>query len=246
MNDRLKADLERFDHVIYQSAFSKEQADVHLYRRTNNYSIIHNGVDTQFFRPREVATRDARPTIMVLAKHHPKDLALALDGFKRVGVVLDARLLIVGPMRDGASSAATFVTEYLKMDNCGKDIKCLNTIPYEKIPDTLAQADVFLHVKIVDSCPNAVIEALACGLPVVCPAWGGTKELIGAGGIAVAGPPWGVDDALRDGMAEAVLQILAKIDDYKTSAFSISQNKYDRYVVVQEYLEAMQIMDEVE
>ena len=40
---------------------------------------------------------------------------------------------------------------------------------------------VLLHPKYMDPCPTVVIEALACGLPVVGPASGGLPELVDAG-----------------------------------------------------------------
>jgi len=239
INGRLREDIEKFDHVVYQSAFSKEQADLHLYNRTSNYSIIHNGVDVQFFTPQPYVKRDARPTIIVLGKHYPENLVMAINIFKRVRLAIDALLLIVGPMRDGSENVKNYVLEYLKGDNIGKDIICLGTIPYDKLPETLAQADIYLHVKIGDCCPNSVAEALSCGLPVVCPSWGGTKELIGQGGISVDGPPWGTDDNLYDGMADAVLEILRKQDFYKSNARKRAIEKLDKYLIATQYIRVL-------
>ena len=51
----------------------------------------------------------------------------------------------------------------------------------------LRRAHVLLHTKVNDPCPTAVIEAMACGLPVAYPASGGTVELVGdEAGIGVA------------------------------------------------------------
>lgn len=239
VNERLKEDLKRFDYVIYQSAFSKEQADLHLYHRTNAYSIIHNGADTRFFRPRKVANRDNHPTMIVLGKHYPENLSLALDVFMRVRTIQDVKLLIVGPMRDGTEQVADFVANYLNGSSSKSDVECLGTVLYEQLPDTLLQADVFLHVKVGDWCPNAVIEALACGLPVVCPAFGGTKELIGSGGIAVESAPWRIDAALCNGMAEATLEILRNLDRFKASARETAIKRLNRSEAAKQYLNVL-------
>ncbi len=241
VNQRLAMDLENFDYVIYQSAFSKEQADLHLYHRANAYSIIHNGVDTQFFKPQVQEKQDECPTIVVLGKHRSEHLSLALDVFKCVRSVQEAKLLIVGPMRDDKGCVSDFVADYLKDKILEKDIHTLGTVLYDKLPGVLSQADVFLHVKVGDWCPNAVIEAMACGLPIVCPAWGGTKELIGSAGIAVEGPPWSINDALRDGMAKAVLEIWEQIEVYSAQAINMARKCYDIRLIAEKYLEVMKV-----
>ena len=45
--------------------------------------------------------------------------------------------------------------------------------------ELMRRAHLLLHTKVKDPCPSAVIEAMACGLPVVYPASGGTVELVG-------------------------------------------------------------------
>jgi glycosyltransferase involved in cell wall biosynthesis len=46
-------------------------------------------------------------------------------------------------------------------------------------PEVFRRAHVLLHTKMQDPCPTLVLEAMACGLPVVYPASGGTVELVG-------------------------------------------------------------------
>ena len=60
-----------------------------------------------------------------------------------------------------------------------------------------------------DPCPSAVIEAMACGLPVVYPASGGTVELVGdEAGIGVPHPDgWERDEPPDpEALADAVAQ----------------------------------------
>lgn len=55
-------------------------------------------------------------------------------------------------------------------------------IPYENNPETLAlyyqAADVYVHPSRIDTFPNAVVEALACGTPVIATAVGGIPEQV--------------------------------------------------------------------
>jgi len=55
-------------------------------------------------------------------------------------------------------------------------------IPYQKNPQSVARyyqaADIYIHAARADTFPNSVIEALACGAPIVATAVGGIKEQV--------------------------------------------------------------------
>ncbi|TMK71187.1 MAG: glycosyltransferase family 4 protein [Actinobacteria bacterium] len=79
-------------------------------------------------------------------------------------------------------------------------------------PELFRRAHVLLHTKVKDPCPSAVIEAMACGLPVVYAASGGTVELVGdEAGIGVPHPDgWDRDEPPEPAaFAEAVARTLA-------------------------------------
>ena len=72
-------------------------------------------------------------------------------------------------------------------------------------------AHVLLHPKYHDPCPTVVIEALACGLPVVGSRSGGLPELVGEDGGELLEVPlsWDAPSAPDPAkMAEAVARIM--------------------------------------
>ena len=74
----------------------------------------------------------------------------------------------------------------------------------DRIPDILSAADVFIFGSRYEGYPNAVIEALAAGCPVVatdCP--GATAEILGGGEHGVLVP---VDDV--NAMAQALIELI--------------------------------------
>jgi glycosyltransferase involved in cell wall biosynthesis len=78
-----------------------------------------------------------------------------------------------------------------------------------------------LHTKVLDPCPSVVIEAMACGLPVVHPASGGTVELVGDdAGIAVPHPvDWERDTPPEpEALADAITRVLAERERYAAAA----------------------------
>lgn len=102
-------------------------------------------------------------------------------------------------------------------------------VPYLTAPEAVARyyqaADVYVHAAKVDTFPNTVLEALACGLPVVATNVGGIPEQIEDGVTGFLVPPADasafasrieqllVDDALRRRMsAEAVRAARERFD----------------------------------
>ncbi|MFH1118145.1 MAG: glycosyltransferase family 4 protein [Pseudomonadota bacterium] len=240
VNASLRRDLKEFDHVIYQSSFSKDQADKHLFRRDYEFSIIHNGVDTSFLRPRKVAERSNHGIIMVLGSHHEDQLALALEVFRRVhSQFSDVELLIVGSMRQRSQSVESVVAEYRKACTLDGKVTCIGQVHYHSLPEIITQAHVLLHVKPGDCCPNAVIESMSCGVPVVSPMWGGTQEIIGDAGITVPGDRYRINDQLRDGMAEAVLKTLNDQQAFGGRARERALRYFDRRSIAEKYLSVM-------
>jgi glycosyltransferase involved in cell wall biosynthesis len=62
-------------------------------------------------------------------------------------------------------------------------IRTLGPIPLEPLAAELRRNDVYLAPSRNDPCSNALIEALACGLPAVFRASGGHPELVGDAGV---------------------------------------------------------------
>jgi len=62
-------------------------------------------------------------------------------------------------------------------------IRTMPAVPSEQLAEVLRQHDIYLTASQNDPCSNAVIEALACGLPVLYRNDGGHPELVGHGGL---------------------------------------------------------------
>ncbi len=67
-------------------------------------------------------------------------------------------------------------------------IRALGAIPSEPLADALRRHDVYLAASRNDPCSNALLEALACGLPAVYRDSGGHPELVGEAGLGFSEP----------------------------------------------------------
>lgn len=186
INSSLRQALLSADIVLYQSAFSLESSRRFLGEATGLKHVLHNAVDVARFRPRKHRESIARLRLIALGSHHEVErLTVALRTLQELlQQSVDAELLIAGRLQFRADSEASF-----KFDRLLNDSRLLGRVrilpPYsqEEAPSLLQSAHILIHPKYKDPCPTVVIEALACGLPVVGSASGGMEELVGDAGL---------------------------------------------------------------
>lgn len=69
-----------------------------------------------------------------------------------------------------------------------KRIRAVGSLPSAALADVLRSHDVYVAPSLEDPCSNALLEALACGLPAVFAASGGHPELVGQAGLPFTAP----------------------------------------------------------
>src|SRR5262249_28398023 len=88
-------------------------------------------------------------------------------------------------------------------------------------PALFRRAHLLLHTKVNDPCPSVVLEAMACGLPVVYARSGVVPELVGGeAGIGVPHPDsWERDEPpAPEELASAIDGVLADLPGYAERA----------------------------
>jgi UDP-glucose:(heptosyl)LPS alpha-1,3-glucosyltransferase len=163
------------------------QADVARHFRVagEKLHVIYNGVDLEHFHPRHrVALRaQARSTLGCA----DQDILFAFvgSGFERkgLGAAIDAlagagdarmRLVVAGRDRDSARFDAQ-----ARAAGVGERVKLLGGV--DDVRPLYAAADCFILPTLYDPFPNAALEALAMGVPVIVSRRCGAAELVRAG-----------------------------------------------------------------
>lgn len=151
-----------------------------LGRRPGHGQLVPNGVDLQDFRiVNRLPARDslglAREGALVLVVGHlieRKDPLLALRAFAR-GAPPDAILAFIGrgPLEGAVRREARAL-------GCEERVRLLGERVPAELREWYAASDLVLLTSSREGRPNVVLEALACGRPVVATAAGGTGELL--------------------------------------------------------------------
>jgi glycosyltransferase involved in cell wall biosynthesis len=203
------------EHVVYQSEFSKRSADEFLGEPAGSWEVLYNAVDVDRFTPATVPPGDGPVLLLGGDQTQAYRLELALRTFAVVAASEpSARLLVTGRL---VSSPEALLDELGIRDR----VEFVGRYSQVEAPEVVRRAHVLLHTKVKDPCPSAVIEAMACGLPVVYPASGGTVELVGEdAGIGVPHlDTWERDDTpAPEALAEATLRVLAERDERGAAA----------------------------
>jgi glycosyltransferase involved in cell wall biosynthesis len=143
-------------------------------------------------------------------------------------------LMIVGKAAEGTRLAAANRTAI--------PLQWAGLVPREKIPELDRSAHLFFAADIQPACPNAVIEALACGLPVVAFDTGALKELVpeGSGQIVPYGSdPWQLGEPNFDALAEAAVAVVMDQDGYRSRARAHAVQRLGLDTMVDGYLAAL-------
>ena len=187
---------------------------------------VPKGVDAELFRSDGASARAAlglmdRHLVLSVGRFVPiKNVALLIDALARLRQVdSSAHLLLVGEgpeqraleqqaARLGVAGAVTFA----------------GYVPQDRMAPYYRAADVFALPSEFDNSPNVVLEAMACGLPIVATNVGGVADYVvgDRGGSLVPG-----GDA--DALADALNRWLADDDRRRAAAVFNRQRVLERF-----------------
>lgn len=169
------------DVTIYQSKFSQKSCEYFLGTATHPTSIIYNGVDLEQFSPvgpqGPLKNNPEQHVILTASRFRRADqiepVSAAFE-YYRTHHYTNSKLVVIGNF-EGRVQA---VPQHYKAHSY---VSFLGVVPNDTLAQYLRAADVFLFTHLNPPCPNNILEAMACGLPVVGMADGAMPELITSG-----------------------------------------------------------------
>jgi len=223
--------------IVYQSVFARDWWEREYGVAEVPAAAIHNGVPLEVYSPLGEHTRPQDCLRLLIVEGNlgggyevglqaAFDLAQALQQRQNLAVELQ----IAGKASEAVRA---------RWSRPGLHVAWLGAVPPEKIPALDRSAHLLYSSDINPACPNSVIEALACGLPVVAFSTGALPELVTgiAGRLAgYGGDPWKLDPPDGDALADAALEVLGDQERFRTGARRRAQEAFGLEQMVERYL----------
>jgi teichuronic acid biosynthesis glycosyltransferase TuaC len=167
--------------------------------------VLRNGVDLDLFAPRDRATARRElglgadgPIVLSVSSLVPsKGVDLVI---RAVAALCGAKLVVVGEGPEANSLQALAEAMQLR-----ERVRFLAPMPRQRLAAVYNAADVLVLASVREGCPNVLLEALACGTPVVAAAVEGVPEIVrngDAGRLVAERTPEALARAIRDLLAD--------------------------------------------
>ncbi len=188
--ERAAFDPSRFSHVMYalQNARAVTTNASGLAKKAKAFIdreifLIPNGIDTDCFKPMpkneglaEALGLGDLPVIGFVGElREKKGIRPLLTGYAQLVEKQPVTLLMVGEVRQGEDRK---IFDEFQSANPDSRIFVTGYVPHNEIPAYYSLMDVFVHPSLRDGMPNAVLEAMACGVPVVATPVGGVLDVV--------------------------------------------------------------------
>jgi glycosyltransferase involved in cell wall biosynthesis len=225
------------DRVIYQSEFVRRWWEDWYGVADAPASVIINGVDLQTYTPEGEHERPTDKFRMLLLEG---SLARGLNSGLFHAVSVAEKLSAKYPMEVVVAGTVDETTQRKMQSNI--PVRFLGTVPRENIPQLARSSHLMYCAEVNPPCPNSVIEALACGLPVIGFDSGALKELVSddAGCIVPYGAnPWKLETPDVNALAGQAEAVIEKQDQFRAAARRRAEAEFGLDKIVESYVNVL-------
>lgn len=182
LNKRKAKAVQIADGVIYQSKYSKKLCRHFLGKERCPSTIIFNGADPKEF---DVEPHESPYKYNFLASTRKwtrqKRIHQIWDAFLEANIP-DSCLWICGIMENKLMNEVIY-------DN-NRAVRYLEIVSQERLATLYKLCDVMVDITYLSAMPNAVVEAIVAGTPVIHTDQGGTYEAVGFNGFCIKDKPY--------------------------------------------------------
>lgn len=220
------------DYIVYQSIFARDWWLRKRGQSKADSTIIYNGTSLDVFVP---TLRQQDDVVKLLCAEG----TLEPDPF-----IVDLLKKIASAKPNGKSTEITILGKTNKaFDDTFKDysnVVVVGHVPKDKVVSYHKKTDIFLSIEINPACPNAIVEALASGMPVIGFDSGAVAELVTPKeGVILPykNNPWKLQWPSMEGVVPAIEKIDSNYLEYHTSAITRAKTELNAEMMTDKYIE---------
>jgi glycosyltransferase involved in cell wall biosynthesis len=227
--------------IVYQSEFARNWWEDWYGAKESPSHVVHNGVDLGIYSHNGTHNRPGdRIRMLVVEGSLGGGYDMGLENAVYLAEKLadeyryPMELMVVGKVKPEQQAAWQAKSRI--------PLVWRGLVPRDQIPEIDRSAHILFSADINPACPNAVIEALACGLPVVAFDTGALSELVpsAAGRIVpYGGDPWKLEPPDIPALAEAAAEVLSDLHRLQAGARAQAEAALGLGKMVDGYLEAL-------
>jgi len=139
--------------------------------------VVPNGINLEQFTggSSPIAKENGVKNILFVGRLHPvKGVQYLIRAMVNVlEEIPDARLILVGDGEERGNLEALSVQLGVQ-----KSVQFVGVVPHEKVHTYMQHADAFVLPSLSEGFPGVILEAMACGLPVIATRVGGIPDII--------------------------------------------------------------------
>jgi glycosyltransferase involved in cell wall biosynthesis len=179
--------LNRSAGIVAVSHYTKQEIIKNYKIASNKINVIHEGYDAKHFVPchnsavlERYGLNHKNYILSVAASHKRKNLQRLIQAFSLAKNNIPHRLVLIGPKNKG-----DFHDLELLVNRSGVPdrIVLLNYVSYADLPFLYSSADIFMYVSLYEGFGLPVLEAMACGTPVIASNTSSLPEVAGDAAI---------------------------------------------------------------
>lgn len=137
--------------------------------------VIYNGVNLEKFIPIENSVDNETPYILFIGNLiKDKGVLELLDSYEilhKKNINIELRFIGSGPIMSE-------LKRRVKQKNLTKNVKFLGIVSHDELPKHIAKSNILALPSYREGVPNVILEAMACGIPVVGSSVGGIPEVV--------------------------------------------------------------------
>ena len=227
------------DRLIYQSRFARKWWENEYGSPDKKAIVVHNGVDLEIYSDRGDHQRPINFYRLLLVEGSLKGgyefgLATAIDLTRRLRQKfgLNLELSVAGRIEPDEQKHWSGQFDV--------PIRWEGLVPATQIPALDRSAHLLYSADLQAACPNAVVEALSCGLPVLAFDTGALNELVDKSSgrvVPYGGDPWKLDPPAMEDLAAGAVEIIQNNSEFRVGARRRAENHFALSDMIDRYLE---------